>query len=410
MDISYPASEGFVINGNDAIDFKLVRSVEDIDNDKIVFKPQLTHQIFGDSESIFGYKDLKIKIYYTAAKLVTYLGIEYKEKADAKKFDGVEPDNVEEILTPKLPPGLLSNLDNFIKALDKEDSFHPLGELIHQFSTEEVGTEKRTFEIYYCDVKNDKFLNYHERLQSFILFFIDAASYIDVDDEKWRFFTVYEKYTNKDRKQVYAVCGYSTVYEYYAYPVNIRPRISQMLVLPPFQRMGLGAQLLCSIYKHYIPQSNVLDITVEDPNDEFQHLRDYVDACRCKSLKAFSSENLKKGFTEEMAVEAKKVLKLNKKQARRVYEILRFQVTDTSNKEEYKAFRLDVKKRLNIPFQKETTIVKKMKPFVSSSQYQGNLDISLEQKLNLLDKMYSETEAEIKEILERMAARPLLSN
>lgn len=60
--------------------------------------------------------------------------------------------------------------------------------------------------------------------------------------------------------------------------------------------------------------------------------------------------------------------------------------------------------------QKETTIVKKMKPFVNSSQYQGNLDISLEQKLNLLDKMYSETEAEIKEILERMAARPLLSN
>lgn len=42
------------------------------------------------SESIFGYKDLKIKIYYTAGKLVTYLGIEYKEKADPKKFDGVE--------------------------------------------------------------------------------------------------------------------------------------------------------------------------------------------------------------------------------------------------------------------------------------------------------------------------------
>lgn len=71
----------------------------------------------------------------------------------------------------------------------------------------------------------------------------------------------YEKYINKDSKQAYAVCGYSTVYEYYAYPVNIRPRISQMLILPPFQRMGLGAQLLCSVYKHYIPQSDVLDIT-----------------------------------------------------------------------------------------------------------------------------------------------------
>lgn len=409
MDISYPAAEGFVTNSNDAIDFKLIRTVEDVENDKLIFRPQLTHQIFGDSESIFGYKDLKIKIYYTAAKLVTCLGIEYKEKADPKKFDGVEPDNIEEILSSKLPPGVLSNLDDFVKALGNEDNFYPLGELIHQFSTNEGGKE-RTFEIYYCNTNNKKFLSYHERLQSFILFFIDAASYIDVDDDKWRFFTIYEKYTNKDSNQAYAVCGYSTVYEYYAYPVNIRPRISQMLILPPFQRMGLGAQLLCSIYKHYIPQSNVLDITVEDPNDEFQHLRDYVDACRCSSLKAFSSENLKKGFTEEMANEAKKNLKLSKKQTRRVYEILRFQVTDTNNKAEYQAFRLDVKKRLNIPFQKETAVVKKMKPFVNSSQYQGNLEISMEQKLNILDKMYNETEAEIKEVLQRMEARPLLSN
>ena len=28
-----------------------------------------------------------------------------------------------------------------------------------------------------------------------------------------------------------------------------RPRISQMLVLPPFQRRGLGAQLLNTVYR-----------------------------------------------------------------------------------------------------------------------------------------------------------------
>ena len=64
----------------------------------------------------------------------------------------------------------------------------------------------------------------------------------------------------------------------------------------------------------------------------------------------------------------------------------------------------------NLCEQKESTIAKKMKPLMNSSQYQGNLDISLEQKLSILDKMYSETEAEIKEVLERMAARPLLTN
>ena len=38
-------------------------------------------------------------------------------------------------------------------------------------------------------------------------------------------------------------------------------------------------------------------------------------------------------------------------QCRRVYEILRLRVTDLSNVEEYKAYRLEVKNRLNIPFQ-----------------------------------------------------------
>ena len=38
-------------------------------------------------------------------------------------------------------------------------------------------------------------------------------------------------------------------------------------------------------------------------------------------------------------------------QCRRVYEILRLCVTDLGNAEEYRAYRLEVKNRLNIPFQ-----------------------------------------------------------
>jgi GNAT superfamily N-acetyltransferase len=70
----------------------------------------------------------------------------------------------------------------------------------------------------------------------------------------------YEKYS-QEGNTCYAVAGYATVYEYYAYPDNTRPRISQMLVLPPFQRIGLGAQLLDNIYRHYASQPRVVDIT-----------------------------------------------------------------------------------------------------------------------------------------------------
>jgi len=40
-----------------------------------------------------------------------------------------------------------------------------------------------------------------------------------------------------------------------------------------------------------------------------------------------------------------------KRQAHRIYEILRLQVTNINNEAEFKEYRLDVKQRLNIPYQ-----------------------------------------------------------
>jgi histone acetyltransferase 1 len=108
----------------------------------------------------------------------------------------------------------------------------------------------------------------------------------------------------------------STVYRYYAYPLHTRPRISQVLILPPFQRLGIGAQLvqaspknmpvyqfrvfnrisiLKAIYAHFTSISSVIDITVEDPSEDFQRLRDFVDSQNCENLPAFSEQNLFKG-------------------------------------------------------------------------------------------------------------------
>ena len=61
----------------------------------------------------------------------------------------------------------------------------------------------------------------------------------------------------------YGIVGYATVYQYYAYPANVRPRISQVLVLPPYQKKGLGSRLLNTIYQHYMNDDKVVDITGE---------------------------------------------------------------------------------------------------------------------------------------------------
>ena len=50
------------------------------------------------------------------------------------------------------------------------------------------GGEEREFEVYKADIETPGFRDYHRRLQTFILFFIDAASFIDDDDDKWMFY------------------------------------------------------------------------------------------------------------------------------------------------------------------------------------------------------------------------------
>ena len=87
-------------------------------------------------------------------------------------------------------------------------------------------------------------------------------------------------------------------------------------------------------------------------------MRDFVDAQNClEQVKSMNCmEAVSKGFTDAMATEANQKLKLCKRQARRVYEILRLHFVRkagglTDKNSGYKDFRIDVKKRLNMPFQ-----------------------------------------------------------
>ena len=87
----------------------------------------------------------------------------------------------------------------------------------------------------------------------------------------------------KDNLKRWATCGFTTVYQFYAHPFQRRLRISQVLVLPPYQRKGFGAKLLDAVRAYARMQDEagegkeVADITVEDPTDQLQRLRDVRD-------------------------------------------------------------------------------------------------------------------------------------
>lgn len=51
---------------------------------------------------------------------------------------------------------------------------------------------------------------------------------------------------------------------------------------------------------------------VEDPSEDFQRLRDFIDVRNCMKLDIFSSANLEKGFTKDLVKECQGKLKINK--------------------------------------------------------------------------------------------------
>jgi len=54
-------------------------------------------------------------------------------------------------------------------------------------------------------------------------------------------------------------------------------RISQFIVLPSYQRLGIGSTLLENLYNFYLADKKCTEITVEDPSDDFQQMKDALD-------------------------------------------------------------------------------------------------------------------------------------
>jgi len=51
---------------------------------------------------------------------------------------------------------------------------------------------------------------------------------------------------------------------------------------------------------------------VEDPSEDYQRVRDFVDTRNCMELESFSPENIQSGFTKEIVQEAREKFKINK--------------------------------------------------------------------------------------------------
>lgn len=79
--------------------------------------------------------------------------------------------------------------------------------------------------------------------QVYARFMIDTGVFIDFTDKNWSFYVIFLKETD-----FRTFAGFVNFYPFNLSAVQSRMRISQLLILPVFQRRGLATSLLKVIF------------------------------------------------------------------------------------------------------------------------------------------------------------------
>lgn len=74
------------------------------------------------------------------------------------------------------------------------------------------------------------------------------------------------------------------------------PPRSQFVILPPYQQEGHGSALYAAVYQHVLGAGHIAELTVEDPAEAFEDLRDRNDLKMLLADERFMHEALGEGW------------------------------------------------------------------------------------------------------------------
>lgn len=389
--------EPYVADSLDCVKLKFVDSDANVENAES-YPVGFAYQQFGESERIVGYKNLIVNVVYSDLTMYSYVEIKHNGLiAEIDKL--IEPDDIPELIRKQYPKdqtkSLSTNYHLFKSICTRQNEYSPYGSKIDQFDC-----NKKSYDLYRVDFKDrrqgfDQFLS---RAQTLALYFIESASYTDPEDTRFSHYFVYEKTDN-----LLKLAGFVVVYRFYAHPDKERVRFAQVLVLPPYRRSGFGGKFIEAVFKNLREDPKVLDITAETPADHFIYLRDYLDCIFCKDLDMLSHKNIVNGYTKDLEKNILHHSKIGKVQARRVYEILRYYYLQTVNTHDEDAFETEVKKRLDLPFQKTQRESKKLKHAFNDQELAiVSQKDDPEERKKILNGMYDETLRGYDVVLDRL--------
>lgn len=262
--------EGFVVPANEVVVFHIADPESKGDLADLVepFQPDMAHQVFGDEEQIAGYSDLQVDVWLDPNTFKAYLEVHFSEKQEPA-------DDIEASLREWFgEDGITTDGAAFRASLAASQPLAAaeLGQL--RYSTGQAGAAgAAAVEVYHSQLASApaRLKALHAALQPLLVFYIDAASYLDATDPDWQLLLAVQQH--KERTIVVGLCA---VYRCYRYPSGCRLRLSQLLVLPPFQRQGVGRALLRAAYS-VAQELGARDVTFEDPTEQLQALRHDLD-------------------------------------------------------------------------------------------------------------------------------------
>ncbi|KAK9772615.1 putative Histone acetyl transferase HAT1-like protein [Seiridium cardinale] len=329
--------EEWTADANEALTISLVKHSDSGLKRIESFNPKFTYAIFGEEERIFGYKGLKINLQFNANDMRPNASVTWNKKFQT--VSEVEAFDVVETLKEFLPGVAFQKKGEYeLAAKSIPTSWTPPGELIKTF---ERGSE--TYGVWKGSLADHAVKQLVNRIQILVLLYIEGGSYIGKDadgkDEpdyslaRWNVYFLYKRRVNEAGRIEYIFHGYSTVYNFWLFepltppsspPKLIEPRvddawelphgdlpyteiphrarISQFVILPPYQGQGCGAMLYNTIFETQLTDPTTKEVTVEDPNEAFDLLRDL---CDMKYLRANVAEFDELTVTPDISVPQK---------------------------------------------------------------------------------------------------------
>lgn len=206
----------------------------------------------------------------------------------------------------------------------------------------------------------------------------------------------------------YVLIGYATVYQFYFFDKKVpnlsRTRISQVIILPPYQKSGHGAKLYDEIFSHYHAQSSVQEITVEDPSEPFEDLRITRDIARLKASGMFNGVQIQDITEGKLDVE--KLRKEHKMPERQFYtclEIVLLEMLNLKDKITEARYRLWVKTRI---YRQNKDVLTQLDKGDRVDKLQVTYENLVEDYKRLLKKMKSRKAEELEEDEKEKSGRP----